>query len=137
MLATYAHLDDAADTALCDAAWHAQWMRYMPGVDWSGLEAELVTGWHRKLHIFRVPFYYVEYGLAQLGAAQVWRNSRRNQAEAVVSYRRALALGGTATLPQLFATAGARFAFDAETLGQAVNLIESTLIELEGVAQHG
>ena len=133
----YTHLDDAADTALCDAAWQAQWMRFMPGVDWSGLEAELVTGWHRKLHIFHVPFYYVEYGLAQLGAAQVWRNSRRNQAEAVAGYRRALALGGTATLPQLFAAAGARFAFDAETLGQTVSLIENTLIELEGVAQHG
>jgi oligoendopeptidase F len=104
----------------------------MPGVDWSGLEAELVTGWHRKLHIFKAPFYYVEYGLAQLGAAQVWRNARRDSAEAVGNYRRALSLGGTATLPQLYSAAGVRFAFDAETLGQAVNLIESTLIELEG-----
>ncbi len=128
----YTHPAEALDTDACDAAWRVQWLRFMPGVDWSGLEAELVTGWHRKLHIFRAPFYYVEYGLAQLGAAQVWRNARRNQAEAVVNYRRALALGGTATLPQLFSAAGARFAFDAETLGQAVSLMESTLAELEG-----
>ena len=128
----YTHPDDALDTDACDAAWRAQWLRFMPGVDWTGLEAELVTGWHRKLHIFRVPFYYVEYGLAQLGATQVWRNARRDQAEAVVNYRRALALGGTATLPQLFSTAGARFAFDADTLGPSVSLIESTLAELEG-----
>jgi oligoendopeptidase F len=73
----------------------------------------------------------VEYGLAQLGAVQVWSNALRDQAGAVSAYRRALALGGTATLPELYATAGARFAFDAETLGQAVALIERTIGELE------
>jgi oligoendopeptidase F len=127
----YTHLDEALDTDACDAAWHRLWLRFMPVVDWSGLEAELVTGWHRKLHIFRVPLYYVEYGLAQLGAVQVWSNALRDQAGAVSAYRRALALGGTATLPELYATAGARFAFDAETLGQAVALIERTIGELE------
>jgi oligoendopeptidase F len=127
----YTHLDEAQDTDACDATWRDLWLRFMPGVDWSGLEAELVTGWHRKLHIFRVPLYYVEYGLAQLGAAQVWRNALRDQAGAVSAYRRALALGGTATVPALYDAAGARFAFDAETLGQAVALIEKTIGELE------
>ncbi|HQA68745.1 MAG TPA: hypothetical protein PK801_10505, partial [Aggregatilineales bacterium] len=84
----------------------------------------------RKLHIFRYPFYYIEYGLAQLGAVQVWANARRDQAGAVAAYRRALALGGTMPLPELYRTAGARFAFDAGTLGEAVSLIESTLEEL-------
>jgi oligoendopeptidase F len=127
----YTRPDEALDTDACDAAWRRLWLRFMPAVDWSGLETELVTGWHRKLHIFRVPLYYVEYGLAQLGAAQVWRNALRDQAGAVRDYRRALALGGTATLPQLYSAAGARFAFDAETLGQAVSLIEQTIADLE------
>ena len=102
----------------------------MPGVDWSGLEDELATGWQRKLHIFQTPFYYVEYGLAQLGAVQVWDNAQKDQMAAVARYRRALALGGSVTLPQLFHTAGARLAFDRETLSAAVTLIESKISSL-------
>ncbi len=103
----------------------------MPGVDWSGLEEEMKTGWQRKLHIHTDPFYYVEYGLAQLGAVQVWRNALADQAAAVAAYRRALALGGTASLPELFAAAGARFAMDPGTLGGAVALMEKVIGELE------
>lgn len=103
----------------------------MPGVDWSGLEEECKTGWHRKLHIFTAPFYYVEYGLAQLGAVQVWRNSLRDQAAAVRQYRQGLALGGSVALPQLYQAAGARLAFDRETLAEAVQLMESRISELE------
>ncbi|HXV44983.1 MAG TPA: M3 family oligoendopeptidase [Anaerolineae bacterium] len=123
----------AMNPANCDAHWVALWQRFMPGLDWSGLEQELMTGWQRKLHIHQVPFYYVEYGLAQLGAVQVWRNALTDQAEAVASYRRALALGGTVSLPQLYATAGAKFAFDGPTLGSAINLIEETIAALEAV----
>jgi oligoendopeptidase F len=83
------------------------------------------------LHIFHAPFYYVEYGLAQLGAVQVWRNSLNDPTGAVAAYRRALALGGTATLPELFQTAGVQFAFDAKTLGEVVELIEMAIAELE------
>jgi oligoendopeptidase F len=122
----------ANDLANCDARWAALWQRFMPGVDWGGLEQEMMTGWHRKLHIHRMPFYYVEYGLAQLGAVQVWANALHDQAGAVASYRRALALGGTVALPELYATAGAKFAFDADTLGRAVDLVERTIAELEG-----
>jgi oligoendopeptidase F len=129
----YTHPQDALDTDRCDATWRALWQRFIPAVDWSGLEAELVTGWQRKLHIYRVPLYYIEYGLARLGAVQVWGQALNDQAGAVARYRRALALGGTATLPQLYETAGARFAFDVETLGQAVTLIEQTLDTLEHV----
>lgn len=127
----YTHPIEALDTEKCDAEWHALWRRFLPAVDWSGLEAELVTGWHRQLHVFHVPFYYVEYGLAQLGAVQVWRNSLRNPAGALAAYRHALSLGGTAPLPALYQTAGARFAFDAQTMSEAVELIENTLLELE------
>lgn len=127
----YENPDAALNGDECDAHWVALWRRFMPGVDWSGLEQEMMTGWHRKAHIHQLPFYYIEYGLAQLGAVQVWRNALSNQAEAVTHYRRALALGGTAPLPQLYAAAGARFAFDAGTLREAVTLIEKTLAELE------
>lgn len=105
----------------------------MKGIDWSGVEDSMMTGWHRKLHIFRIPFYYVEYGLAQLGAAQVWRGSLHDQAGAVARYRKALSLGGSVTLPALYEAAGAKFAFDADTLRQAVELIEKTLTDLEAV----
>lgn len=129
----YTNPEAADDPAACDGAWGALWDRFMGAIDWSGLEDERVTGWHRKQHIFRYSFYYVEYGLAQLGAVQVWRNALADQAGAVAAYRRALALGGTATLPALFAAAGARFAFDVTTLQQAVDLIEGTLEELGAV----
>lgn len=127
----YENPDAAMDATNCDAEWARLWNRFMVGVDWSGLEQEMMTGWHRKLHIHEVPFYYVEYGLAQLGAVQVWGNALRDQARAVADYRRALALGGTVSLPELYATAGARFAFDAATLQRAVDLMEDVRAQLE------
>ena len=110
-----------------DAKWGELWTRFMGGTDWMGLDAERVTGWHRKLHIFTVPFYYVEYGLAQLGALQVWRNALQDQPEAVRRYRSALALGNTRPLPDLYAAAGARLAFDRETVGELAQLVASHL----------
>jgi oligoendopeptidase F len=130
----YTHPEAAAEPANCEASWSALCRRFMRGVDWSGLEDELADGWRQKIHIFQVPFYYVEYGLAQLGAVQVWRNSLSDQAGAVARYRYALSLGGTADLPSLYAAAGARFAFDAATLREAVELIERTIAELDGEA---
>ncbi len=121
----------AADPKNCDLAWAGLWRRFMPGVDWSGFEEVMMTGWQRKLHIHQIPFYYIEYGLAQLGAVQVWRNALGDQADAVARYRKALSLGGTATLPELYAAAGARFAFDAPTLQEAVSLLEKTIEELK------
>lgn len=125
----YTHHEQALDPANCDAQWLELWQRFIPGVDWSGLEEAAMTGWHRKQHIFRAPFYYVEYGLAQLGAVQVWRNALQDLPAATASYRSALALGGTATLPELYRTAGAKFAFDAGTLGDAVELVEAAIAE--------
>ncbi|MGA2489664.1 MAG: M3 family oligoendopeptidase [Anaerolineales bacterium] len=119
------------DPAACDAKWGELWDRFLPGVDWSGLEEIKVTGWHRKLHIHTAPFYYVEYGMAQLGAVQIFGNALKDQAGAVAAYRKALSLGGTVTLPQLFTTAGARFAFNSATLKTAVDLLEKTIGELE------
>lgn len=121
----------AGDPAQCDAQWATLWQRFMAGIDYSGLEEAMVTGWQRKMHIFSYPLYYVEYGLAQLGAVQVWRNALSDQAAAVVAYQRALALGGTVPLPELYATAGARFAFDRSTVSDAVALLEETITSLE------
>ncbi|RPJ20247.1 MAG: hypothetical protein EHM35_19710 [Planctomycetaceae bacterium] len=80
----------ASDPDKCDAMWAELWDRFMIGINYTGLEADKRNGWHRKRHIHRTPFYYVEYGLAQLGAVQVWSNALHDQAEAVACYRKAL-----------------------------------------------
>ncbi len=131
----YEHPDAARDPQACDRTWRALWQRFMVGVDWSGFEEVVATGWQRKLHIFQVPFYYIEYGLAQLGAVQVWANALRDQAAAVAAYRRALALGDTVPLPALYTAAGARFALDADTLRQAVELMTQVIAQLEQEAE--
>jgi len=129
----YENPSEAENPASCDAAWTRCWERFMSWIDWSGLETELMTGWQRKLHIHTVPLYYVEYGLAQLGAVQVWGNSLRDQAGAVAAYRKGLTLGGTVPLTALFSAAGAKFAFDAQTLAAAVSLVEKNIEkELDG-----
>lgn len=129
----YTNHQDASDPQSCDRKWAELWRRFMVGVDWSGLEDVIETGWQRKLHIFESPFYYVEYGLASMGAFQVWANAMQDQEGAVAAYRRALALGGTVPLPRLYETAGARFAFDAGTLEKVVSLVEGKIGEYEGM----
>jgi oligoendopeptidase F len=131
----YTHPGEAHRPEACDEEWARLWGRFMQGVDWSGLEDSLVTGWHRKLHIHTYPLYYVEYGLALLGAVQVWRNSLEDAPAAVAAYRRALSLGGTVPLPDLYRAAGVRLAFDAQTLQTAVLLMETTILKLERGAQ--
>jgi oligoendopeptidase F len=127
----YENPEQGMDPDACDEKWGQLWDRFIPAVDYSGLEEFKDTGWHRKLHIHQVPFYYVEYGLAQLGAVQIFGNARSNQADALLAYRKALSLGGMVTLPELFVTAKARFAFDAATLRKAVDLMVTVVDELE------
>ena len=127
----YTHPQEAIDANQCDAAWDRIWQRFIPDIDWAGHEESRKSGWHRKPHIFDAPFYYIEYGMAQVGALQVWRNSLQDRASALTAYRQALALGGTKTLPQLFASAGAEFRFDTTLLTELVTLIEQTTAELE------
>jgi oligoendopeptidase F len=126
----YTSGDTAQDPAACDAKWAELWDRFIQ-VDYTGLDDIRATGWHRKQHIYRYPFYYIEYGLAQLGAVQVWANALENQPQAVADYLDALALGGTRNLHDLYGAAGVKFAFDAETLGSAVELIESTIEQMD------
>jgi oligoendopeptidase F len=103
-------------------------------VDWSGYEAARANLWHRQLHIFLYPFYYVEYGIAQLGALQVWANSRRDKVKALRDYQAGLALGGSRPLPELFQAAGARLEFTAKTIRPLVELVRGELRKLAGVA---
>ena len=123
----YVDAPDDIDAGDLDRKWSELWDRFLPGIDYSGLQVQKETGWHRKLHIFHVPFYYIEYGLAQLGALQIWRNALQDQAKAVEDYRHALALGYTRTLPELFDAAGATFAFDRQTIGELVALVREQL----------
>ena len=123
----YANPEVAMDPAECDNQWVKCWRRFMVGTDYSGYEDVEKTGWHRKLHIYQVPLYYIEYGLAQLGAVQVWANSLNDPAKALKNYCAALSLGGTRSLPDLFSAAGANFSLDASTLQSAVDLMMSQI----------
>jgi oligoendopeptidase F len=113
------------DAAARDQAWLRLRSRFERGVDWSGLDRERVARWYRQLHIFMYPFYYIEYGIAQLGALQVWRNSLENPSGAVAQYREALSLGAVRSLPEIYRAAGARLTFDVAAIGELVDLVES------------
>ncbi len=127
----YENPEQARDTTTLDDMWENLHRRYLPQLDWSGIEDSLRYYWRQQGHIFNSPFYYVEYGMALLGATQVWANAVDDQEAAVAAYRRALQLGATATLPDLFKAAGAKFAFDETIVPEVVQLIEETIYDLE------
>lgn len=126
----YTDAPEEVDADQLDQKWSELWDRFMPDIDYSGLQAEKAGGWQRKEHIFTSPFYYIEYGLAQLGALQVWRNALHDRTQAVGRYRQALALGYTRSLPELFQAAGVRFAFDRRTVSEVMTLIQDQLTRL-------
>jgi oligoendopeptidase F len=101
--------------------------RFGGDLDWSGYEEIRAHSWHRQLHIFLHPFYYVEYGIAQLGALQVWANSKADKVKALNAYKASLALGGSRPLPELFAAAGCKFQFDAATIKPLIQLASTEL----------
>ena len=111
-------------------AWLELMDRFGGDVDWSGFENARAHLWHRQLHIFIHPFYYIEYGIAQLGALQVWANSKRDKVKALNDYKKALALGGSRPLPELFAAAGCKFQFDAATIKPLIELAREELKKL-------
>ena len=113
------------------AAWLALMDRFGGDVDWSGCEEARANLWHRQLHIFLHPFYYVEYGIAQLGALQVWANSKEAPARALADFKRSLTLGGSRPLPELFSTAGCRFDLSLKTLKPLAALVRQELAKLE------
>jgi oligoendopeptidase F len=113
-----------------DREWLTIRNRFERGIDWSGLERERVSRWYRQLHIFEYPLYYIEYGIAQIGALQLWRDSLLQPAQTLERYRQALALGGTRPLPEIYRAAGARLVFDAEGMRELVRLVEERIGEL-------
>src|SRR5439155_3328291 len=98
------------------AFWLKLMQRFGDDLDWNGYEDVRAHLWHRQLHVFLHPFYYVEYGIAQLGALQVWANSKKDKAKALQAYKRGLALGGSRPLPELFQAADCKLAFDSGTI---------------------
>ncbi|HWH68743.1 MAG TPA: M3 family oligoendopeptidase [Candidatus Sulfotelmatobacter sp.] len=114
------------------AAWLELMDRFGGNVNWSGYEAARAQLWHRQLHIFIHAFYYIEYGIAQLGALQVWANSKANPARALDAYKTALGLGGSRPLPELFAAAGCHFEFSRHTLAPSLKLVREELEKLKG-----
>ena len=109
----------------------AKWLeldeRFGAPVDWTGLEDQRAAMWQRQLHVFGLPFYYIEYGIAQLGALQVWCNSLDDEKSAIERYLEGLALGGTQPLPALFEAAGARFDLGSETVGPLMKRVAEQL----------
>lgn len=104
--------------------------RFGPGVDWSDHEEYRRSVWQKQLHLYEYPFYYIEYGIAQLGALQIWAKSLQNEAEALAGYKKALSLGGTRGAPDLFAAAGIRFDFQEDMIGNLMGKVQEHLSEI-------
>ncbi|TNE55046.1 MAG: M3 family oligoendopeptidase [Bacteroidetes bacterium] len=112
--------------------WEALGKDYGTGmVDWTGWEEVKAYSWHRQLHIFEVPFYYIEYGIAQLGAISVWRNSQNDFSKAIKAYEEALKLGYSKSIPQIYETAAIRFDFSDQYVSKLADFVSSELKELQ------
>lgn len=109
------------------SAWNNLIDRFGGNVDWNGYESVRSNLWHRQLHIFLHPFYYVEYGIAQLGALQIWANSKQDRHASLRQYQKGLSLGGSRPLPELFEAAGCRFDFRRETVRPLIALVREEL----------
>ena len=96
-------------------------------VDFSGLESYRQIGWQRQLHLFEVPFYYIEYGIAQLGAIGLWKQFKENKESAIKNYINALQLGGTKTLPQLYEAAGLKFSFAPDYINELMLFVQGEM----------
>lgn len=99
-------------------------------VNWNGFEKELANTWQKQLHVFEYPFYYIEYGIAQIGALQVYRNFKKDPKKALDDYKAGLSLGGSRPLPELWQAMNIKFDFSEDTIKDLVNFVEK---ELEGL----
>ena len=112
-----------------------QWIslreRFGSVMDWDGNEDFRELSWQQQGHLFGVPFYYVEYGIAQLGALQLWQTHRKNPKKALKDYSNAMELGNTKTLPDLFAAAELELGFDAEHLNSLIGEVEIAMSEIK------
>ena len=96
-------------------------------IDYSGLENYRSNAWQRQLHLFEVPFYYIEYGIAQLGAIAVWRNYKQNKHKAVEDYKNALKLGYTKSIPEMYKAAGIEFNFTAAYVKELMEFLNKEI----------
>lgn len=113
--------------------WRSIMNEYTPiNLDVSGLEEYRKYGWQRQLHLFEVPFYYIEYGIAQLGAIGLWKQFKDNKEQAINNYVQALQLGGTKTLPELYKAAGLQFNFSPDYISELMLFVHE---ELEKVSR--
>lgn len=112
------------------AEWNRQLDRFFHELDWSGIQEARDAMWQRQLHLFHVPFYYIEYGIAQLGALQIYNNSKKDAQKALADYRNGLKFGGTLPLPKLFEAANIRFDFGDKTIKPLVETIRQDLRKL-------
>ena len=110
------------------AAWVATMAEFTDDViDYSGLETFIDNAWQRQLHLYEVPFYYIEYGIAQLGAIGMWMQYKKNADKALDNYSYALSLGGTKTLPDLYKAAGLEFDFSPEKIKVLMDFVKSEM----------
>src|SRR5258706_1919538 len=112
-----------------------QWLSILeefssPAIDFSGLEEYRRYAWQRQLHLFEVPFYYIEYGIAQLGAIGLWQHYKQNSKTAINNYINALHLGGTQILPELFKAAGLQFNFSPDYISQLMLFVKKEMDSL-------
>jgi oligoendopeptidase F len=99
-------------------------------VSWDGLEQFKPFSWQKQLHIYEVPFYYIEYAMAQLGAIAVWKNYKENPVEGLAAYKRALALGYTVSISEVYEAAGIKFDFSLEYIKSLVNFVKAEMEKL-------
>ncbi|MCH8904860.1 MAG: M3 family oligoendopeptidase [Bacteroidetes bacterium] len=101
-------------------------------IDWSGYEQLQASLWHKQLHIFELPFYYIEYGIAQLGAIGIWKQYKENPLQCVENYKAALSLGYTKSIPKVYERAGIQFNFSKEYLHELFSFVQTELDQLKG-----
>lgn len=110
--------------------WRDLRSRFGADVEWDGIEEMRDIGWHRQLHLFTYPFYYIEYGIAQLGALQIWLQSLESVEKALENYAQSMKLGGSKALPELFNAAELEFSFDPETVRHLIDAVQEKLADL-------
>jgi oligoendopeptidase F len=115
-----------------DRQWEIIYNRFGHGfASWDEFPEARMNLWQKQLHIFEVPFYYIEYGMAQLGAIAVWKNYRDDNREGLKRYLEALKLGYTKTIPEIYKTAGITFNFEESYVRQLVDFVQEELIKLD------
>ena len=126
------YLEKNLTAVKCMEIWEKLSLQFTGSViDWTGQEEIFKHQWQKQLHIFEVPFYYIEYGFAQLGAIAVWRNYKLNPAKALTQYENALKLGYTRSIPEVYKAAGIEFNFTKSYIKELMQFVQAEIGKLE------